>query len=175
MQRSERSAQALLRDFDIEEPPVPVEHIARSLGVHLQFVPYDDEMSGMLYRDKERRVTVMGINSFHASTRQRFSIAHELGHLQLHTQRLMFVDKLFRVNTSSQEAGSGRRLEEIEANSFAAALLMPEHFIDEALRGHTSQGDPLDEDVLLRDLAKRFEVSHEAMRYRLTNLGQLIP
>lgn len=175
MQRSERGAQDLLKHFNVQEPPVPVEQMARALGVQLQFVPYDDEMSGMLYRDKERGVTVMGINSFHPHTRQRFSIAHELGHLKLHTQRLMFVDKLFRVATTPTEMDWVRRREEVEANGFAAALLMPEHFIDAALRRHVDQGGSVNGDAMLHDLARRFEVSSEAMQYRLTNLGRLIP
>lgn len=175
MQRSERGAQELLSRFNVEEPPVPVEQLAEALGVQLQFVPYDDEMSGMLYRDKERGATVIGINSFHAPTRQRFSIGHELGHLMLHTQRLMFVDKLFRVARASAETDVAHRREEIEANSFAAALLMPEQFIDEALRRYSTQGSSLEGESLLRDLARRFEVSPEAMQYRLTNLGRFIP
>jgi Zn-dependent peptidase ImmA (M78 family) len=175
MQRSERRAQGVLARFGIQEPPVAVEKIARLLGAQLQFVPYDDEMSGMLYRDKETDVVVIGINSFHASTRQRFSIAHEIGHLELHKQRLMFVDRLFRVSTPSPDSGWGSRQEEIEANGFAAALLMPEQFIDAAMLRQLKPNEPLDGDEFLQDLASRFDVSVEAMRYRLTNLGRLIP
>jgi Zn-dependent peptidase ImmA (M78 family) len=175
MQRSERGAQELLSRFDIQEPPVPVEQMAEALGVQLQFVPYENEMSGMLYRDKEREATVIGINSFHAPTRQRFSIGHELGHLMLHTQRLMFVDKLFRVASAPAETDVAHRREEIEANSFAAALLMPEQFIDDALHRYVARGSGLEGEDLLRDLARRFAVSPEAMQYRLTNLGRLIP
>ncbi|WP_301176672.1 ImmA/IrrE family metallo-endopeptidase [Actinomadura geliboluensis] len=41
-----------------------------------------DDVSGMLVREPTR--TVIGINQGHAATRQRFPVAHEIGHLQLH-------------------------------------------------------------------------------------------
>jgi Zn-dependent peptidase ImmA (M78 family) len=175
MLKSERYAQAVLTRFDIREPPVDVEGIVKQLDAQLRFVPYDDEMSGMLYRDRESRVTIIGINSSHASTRQRFSIAHEIGHLEMHKQRLMFVDKLFRVSTPRTDADWTTRQEEIEANGFAASLLMPESFIEAAMRRERQRPSPLEGDELVRDLARRFDVSAEAMGYRLANLGWLIP
>lgn len=56
--------------------------------------------------------------------RQRFSIAHELGHLELHRQEIVFPCDTARINDwASLTAGDSL---EQEANEFAASLLLPE-------------------------------------------------
>jgi Zn-dependent peptidase ImmA (M78 family) len=57
---------------------------------------------------------------------------------------------------------------EIEANQFAASLLMPAKLV----RAHAARfgKGPLLEDEV-RHLAREFEVSEQAMTIRLTNLG----
>lgn len=57
--------------------------------------------------------------------------------------------------------------QEIEANQFAASLLMPVGFIRKDISRQTRQT----ESVLVARLAKKYEVSEQAMRYRLVNLG----
>ena len=56
-------------------------------------------------------------------------------------------------------------MEEIEANFFAASLLMPERFLD-------ADGgvDAIDDDAMVSDLAARYQVSPQAMSLRLANL-----
>ena len=58
--------------------------------------------------------------------------------------------------------------EEVEANRFAAALLMPQEMVVQAVTG--ASRDP---DELVRSLARSFKVSEAAMGYRLINLGVL--
>jgi Zn-dependent peptidase ImmA (M78 family) len=57
---------------------------------------------------------------------QRFTIAHELGHLLLHDGIEVRVDKHFRVNLRSSESSKAEDVEEI---AFAAELLMPRDFL----------------------------------------------
>jgi len=59
---------------------------------------------------------------------------------------------------------------EIDANQFAAELLMPKSFLLSDFSG--MKGDQ--EDIVVR-LAKRYKVSRQAMEYRLANLGLLVP
>lgn len=60
------------------------------------------------------------------SRRRRFSIAHELGHLELHKYRVAFpCDSESISNWPSEEIQQDL---EQEANEFAAALLLPERF-----------------------------------------------
>jgi Zn-dependent peptidase ImmA (M78 family) len=100
----------------------------------------------------------IGVNSKHSRTRQRFSMAHEFAHYQLHRKNLNGLEQGERILHRSDE----RNHLEYQANSFAAALLMPEdHFREEVRR---TRGD-------VTELAKRFGVSPLALRYRAKNLG----
>ena len=68
----------------------------------------------------------------------------------------------------ARNSSSGEKQREIQANSFAAALLMPKKLvineIDSYYRG------PHDNKDLVKHLSNRFEVSKNAMTYRLINL-----
>ena len=123
----------------------------------------------MLYRETAR--TLIGVNSTHPATRQRFTLAHEIAHLKLHEGQAVFIDHLVRVNWRD---GTSAR-EEVEANAFAAELLMPRKFMTQEIEraiGKTRQIAPEQPIVTLADT---FQVSQEAMRYRLINLGVLGP
>jgi len=63
--------------------------------------------------------------------------------------------------------------QEIGLNAFAAALLMPHDFIVEYVARVTKPGVVLSRDELIAELASGFDVSTEAMGYRLINLGIL--
>ncbi len=157
----------LLNQFEVCHPPVDVETIARGLGVRVKYTSFErDEVSGLLVRKGDE--VVLGVNREHPETRRRFTIAHEIGHFVLHMTRLIFVDEVvlhFRDRTS----GEGRDPEEIEANAFAAELLMPEHFIEEDM-------EELDvwDDEGIQELAQKYQVSTQSLIYRLNHLGYLL-
>lgn len=159
------SATALVRD--VEAAPVPIERIAKSLGVRVEYAPLDGELSGLAYiRDG---VSIIGVNSLHAAVRQRFTIAHELGHICLHQAELqaaVHVDKGSLRRDSISSEGSDPL--EIEANAFASELLMPQHILETVLAGKLVD---LEDDETIKTLAKRFRVSEAAMRYRLQPRG----
>jgi len=157
------SANALITESGIVATPVPVERIARRLGVKVRYAPLDGDLSGMAYIADG--VSIIGVNSLHPSTRQRFTLAHELGHVRLHADLLregVHLDHgtLRRDWISSQ--GTDER--EIEANAFASELLMPEQLMLAALSGRSID---LEDDDAIDILARRFRVSSSAMRYRL--------
>ena len=79
-----RKVNQLLEELEIDEPPVPVRKIARHCDARIVRVPGegDNDLSGFLYREGDQ--AVIGVNKDHAPVRQRFTIAHELGHLLLH-------------------------------------------------------------------------------------------
>jgi Zn-dependent peptidase ImmA (M78 family) len=151
----------LLNNCQISEPPIDVETIVHCLGIDLNYVKFEDEeISGVLI-NKEGHINI-GVNENHPHNRQRFTIAHEIGHYILHYDKPLFVDERFRDKTSSE----GKNPEEIDANTFAAELLMPEPFI----RGDMAQLKNWDEESI-RELAKKYQVSAESLVYRLSNLG----
>lgn len=172
MTRTERFAHQILQSHGVTAPPVPVEEIARQLGARLSFEHFGPDVSGMLFRDGDK--AVIGVNATHPKTRQRFTIAHEIGHLHLHKGRPMFVDRPVRVDRRDGNASLGIDPKEIEANSFAANLLMPEKMIVAAV-AHPSISRIDDMEEVIRRLASRFDVSIQAMEYRLANLGLVVP
>ena len=166
---SEQRAIAVLDELAITGAPVPVEDVARRLGAKVAYEAFEGDISGMLFRDDS--VAVIGVNSSHAETRQRFTVAHECGHLVLHEGTPMFIDRFVRVNWRSGESNR----EEQQANAFAAELLMPRRLIPEEIDRVTAKHGNVVPRQLAAELAKRFHVSTEAMTYRLTNLGILDP
>ena len=113
---------------------------------------------------------VIGVNSSHPETRQRFTIAHELGHVLLHKEESLHVDETASIRFRDEESSLATKSDEIEANQFAAELLMPEHLVTEEI-AKLPDADPED---AIPILAERFQVSEQAMTLRLNRLGLLV-
>lgn len=164
----EQQAQGLLARYGVAAIPVPVEAIARAAGIQVVRSPAAGQESGFLMRDGQR--VLIGLNSNDSPRRQRFTIAHELGHFELHTGRALIVDHTVRINKRDDVSSAATHPEEIQANAFAAALLMPETFIHSAVRRHINSG-VVTQAHLTKLLADDFDVSEQAMTWRLVNLG----
>ncbi|HWZ95140.1 MAG TPA: ImmA/IrrE family metallo-endopeptidase [Opitutaceae bacterium] len=165
-------AQAVLARLALKSPPTPVEKIAKALGAQVRFAPFDDELSGMIYI--KDGVPIIGVNSLHHPNRQRFTIAHELGHLELHRAMItsnVHVDKNFPALMRDSNSATGTEDNEIQANQFASELLMPSALIEQVLAG--KQFD-IDDDGPIEELAKKFRVSKQALQYRIRNRGRSI-
>jgi len=165
----EARAQRLLDEFKISTVPVMVDKVAKQLGAQLKFSPLDDELSGMVF--VKNGSPIIGINSLHHSNRQRFSIAHEIGHLVMHRDHIsntIHVDKQFSTSILRRDATSAAGTErlEIEANQFAAALLIPRATLEELFS--TPQLDIVD-DYPINEWAKIFKVSPATLEYRIKN------
>jgi Zn-dependent peptidase ImmA (M78 family) len=172
---AEAEARRVLAEHGIKTVPVPVERIAARLGASISHRPFEDGVSGMLFRGDDDGMKLIGVNSSHSSTRQRFTIAHEIGHLLLHKGRPMILDAPGRVNMRDSTSSQATDAEEIEANSFAAELLMPsERTVEEFRKRMSAKGDKKVERVVA-ELAKRFDVSPQAMQFRLVNLNLVLP
>ena len=161
----------LLKEHGIEERPVPVERIAHALGLVVRRSPAEDDLSGFLYRDRIAKTATIGINSTHHTNRQRFTLAHELGHFLLHEQDAIHVDRRFEIKLRNAKSSEGTDDEEKEANLFAAELLMPIGLI-EADIAKVEQLDLEDEESLIR-LAAVYGVSTQALIFRLAYLGHV--
>lgn len=168
------AAHELLVKAHVAEAPIPVERLARDVGALISYQPFEaQDISGLLYR-VAGMAPVIGVNSSNPKARQRFTIAHELGHLTLHSGHGLILERLIRLNFRDATSSTATDKEEIEANQFAAELLMPHSMLQRSL-GVLLQGRPLSDLELVRRLARRFEVSQSAMEYRLVSLGMLTP
>jgi Zn-dependent peptidase ImmA (M78 family) len=165
----ETLVEGLLATYKITEAPVPVERIAKAKGARVFHQSLEDDVSGFLYRDKDQ--TVIGVNTHHASVRQNFTTAHELGHLFLHDQDELHVDHDFRMRLRDDVSSLGTDQDEREANFFAASLLMPRRFLEEDLES-VHYVNLLDDDFL-DELARKYGVSVQALVIRLKNLSYI--
>jgi Zn-dependent peptidase ImmA (M78 family) len=159
----------LLAKSGVSEAPVPVAKIAKAKGARIFFDSLEGDLSGFLYRDTKQ--AVIGVNTRHHSVRQNFTIGHELGHLLLHDQEQLHVDREFRVRLRNDESSKGTDESEREANLFAASLLMPKKFLEKDL-AKEDYVDLLD-DELLHTLGRKYGVSTQALVNRLKNLGYI--
>jgi Zn-dependent peptidase ImmA (M78 family) len=160
-----QAADKVLQQMGIVEPPVPVERIVRQLGAQLRYEPFEGELSGMFFRKNGE--AIIGVNSLHPKVRQRFTIAHELGHLVLHDQDKFHVDRSFPVLL--RDGASSRAVDQFEvaANGFAAELLMPLVMLQRDFR---KEALDFADDEAARRLADRYNVSLQAMVIRLSYL-----
>lgn len=163
----ERKANKLLHKSGINTPFVPVENITKSLGFQLKLEAFEDEFSGCIIR-KNKQV-IIGVNLTHSENRRRFTIAHEIGHYFLHEGKDTWdTNQSFKVNMRGSQTKNDPQ--ELEANFFAASLLMPANFLAADLEG---QRLDIVNDRTLDQLAKRYKVSTQALIRRLAYLGHL--
>lgn len=143
--------------------PVQPEAFARGLGYEIKTISnidLDPENRGYSgYAKIENGRKIIAVNRSEHPNRQRFTIAHEIGHHLLgHTQS----GRCLRDNPNNYSSRVGNSIE-AEANEFAAQLIMPE----EAVRVLIERRGLTD----VRELATAFSVSEAAMYFRLKNLG----
>lgn len=138
--------------------PVDVDAIAEQVGVRVRYAPYLEggrDISGRF--DMINGQAICSVRTTDTETRQRFTLAHELGHFVLgHGGG-------FRDNEISLSGHFDYR--EVEANAFAAELLMPKIAVDHLIEKENIKN--------VDELAEWFNVSSQAMHYRLLNLGWL--
>ena len=161
-----------LPDFSGAHTAEEIERVAERARQHwgLGWGPIDNmvrvvERAGVVvafFHDASREVDALSIsarrpiivrNDLKASPfRQRFDIAHELGHLLMHEGHV-----------------TGDRQSETEANRFASAFLLPRSTF---LKAFPRRGSRLDW-AGLSDLKMQFQVSKAAILYRARSLGAL--
>lgn len=173
--QAEQTAERLLVEHGhTATVPVPVEAIAKELGVAIRREHFDaPDVSGVLIREPGQ-TPVIGVNTATVAVRQRFTVAHELGHFLLHQGKRLVLDRAVRVNFRDNASSLATDAEEIEANAFAASLLMPSGLVLAELHKQL-RGRPCSDSELVERLATRFKVSRSAMEFRLINLGHLTP
>jgi Zn-dependent peptidase ImmA (M78 family) len=164
-----RQAEALVQRLGIAEPPVNVTRVAEALGIHVVQTTLGDDISGLLITKDD--VTTICVEKSHHLVRRRFTIAHEIGHHYLRHQfepgDHVHVDRGALVSMRSARSAEGTDQREVEANQFAACLLMPRSLVQAEIERH---GGVVSE-LLIEDLASKFKVSERAMTIRLGTLG----
>lgn len=150
--RRRATADHLLRHFAIVSPPVDVERLAKDLGATIVPVP-NPGWSGAIETLPDGRATIW-YASDESSNRRRFTIAHELGHMMLQPTGGPY----------HRDASFSGTPQELEANAFAADLLMPLWMLEPLVVRYGAD---------VPRLARIFGVSEPAMGVRLNTLAGL--
>ncbi|MBM3239954.1 ImmA/IrrE family metallo-endopeptidase [Candidatus Poribacteria bacterium] len=123
-------------------------------------------LSGLLLVGSSvKEIWVSAAEAERSQGRERFTIAHELGHFLLHSDESTSASIFFACREKdihSTVSNRNRRGKESEANRFAAELLMPERLVEQLAQRWKAS---------IPKMAHRFDVSAEAMGIRLTQLG----
>lgn len=153
---AERVGSAL--EADVQDLPVGLgecaSHIEDLLGIDIAIEPLPRGLDGLSICRGDFRLAL--ISSGIPGTRQRFTLAHEVAHLLFGDSEELRVD---------ENVTGHKTTEEIRANAFAAALLMPR----EALRRAVPHGKVTE--TIVADLLTRYGVSQQSLAYRLHNIG----
>lgn len=156
----EKRANEILQQHGLFSLPIDPVKLANKEGIKVHNASFsEDGVSGMVAR-RGPNITML-VNQSDPPYRKRFSIAHELGHHFLHlAEDGEIVTKkidLFRVCIKPDDERDDQKRKDVEANQFAAALLMPESLVKQIY----------EETKNLTEMSQIFNVSEEAMGIRL--------
>ncbi|PIP15294.1 hypothetical protein COX47_00420 [Candidatus Roizmanbacteria bacterium CG23_combo_of_CG06-09_8_20_14_all_35_49] len=141
-----KKARLLLEEANIKQPPIIlntiIQHLKKTQPLSVQKWSFGDQTDGIQVTVGEK--AVIGYNDDKHHNRKRFTVAHEIGHLILgHTQQNYDLEN--------------KSIDDTEANQFAAELLMPLEMLKNDIKIIKN----------VKDLAKKYVVSEEAMWIRL--------
>ena len=127
-------------------------------------------VSGYLMAENNKPVIVL--NAEENTRRQRFTLAHELGHLILHWQwlpgeQINLEDGIFEVSFRKNDIQSytpEENLREEDANTFAGEFLIPVEEVEKLSK------EIVDKTKLAKELYKKFNVSYPCASVRVANL-----
>jgi Zn-dependent peptidase ImmA (M78 family)/transcriptional regulator with XRE-family HTH domain len=134
------------------------EYVEENLGIDVAFEPLDPGLDGMSLVRGDFKLALIG--SGVSATRQRFTTGHEVCHVLAGDSQSLKIDRNVTGTTADDE---------VRANAFSAAFLMPRQAMVEATEGRV-----IDEG-LIADLLGRFRVSLDALAIRLRHCDLIDP
>lgn len=148
-QKAQDQAEKVLRENYVLEVPVPIGEVCERYGLTVLLANTNQqENSGVL--DFEGKLIY--INKLDSNFRQRFTVAHELGHFLMHKE----LGKK-HIERKSPIAGEKPWYEK-EADAFAAHLLVPLEFLKQ------------DCCLPLSDISQKYKVSFDVIGYQMNRL-----
>lgn len=144
-------------------PPVDVKGLASNLGLtYVEKDMHPVESGGIRFDGLQY---VISVNNKETPQRKRFTTAHEIAHYLLHRDILKqrgHMDRLFDKAAYHNPADPFTRAQEVQANRYAASLLMPKFAILKEIDSGNNT---------ITGLSETFDVSKASMRFRIDNLG----
>jgi Zn-dependent peptidase ImmA (M78 family) len=152
-------ARQICQYLNIEDPSdIDIEAIAMEKGAIITYRALKGAEGRLVVRNSTGLITVK--ESIPELGKKRFVMAHELGHFELHRTKFPFV------NCSDDDFSEWLNSKpfEVEANYFAAELLMPENIFKKKIEGKLLSKSLLD------SLCKEFQTSLTATSLRFVSL-----
>jgi len=163
---------------------IDMEELMQVHNIYYTAKKLPDNISGASMTTENGKQVIV-VDKYQPDTRKKFTIAHELGHLLLkHDTALNTQDKGMintqqkQLNTPSQilfrndKTSEGSDWREVEANHFAASLLMPREILNREIHKlMQKKPKPYLSEPDVCELANIFEVSPISMSIRLSRLG----
>lgn len=148
-------ARKILKDYKITEPPVDLKVVLKKKGYeYIEVDNFLDKVDALFLKNENDGKTYAAVNSNHHPHRQRFSLAHELGHILLNHD-LNYYRPYISIDEPPTEKThtDAEAAFETEANNFAGELLVPLAMLKVEFK-KTNE---------LQQLSKKFWVSQEVM------------
>lgn len=162
-----------------------LERYLEEIGIEIFYSNGLENADGYLRINKESKKPRIVVKTPQFQPRQRFTMAHELGHLIWHYRYLPWKsDEWFEKNTNNDlnngimdvktfrggDYNGPELIKEREANEFAAAFLMPESKILSLATDYKSQHGKISKDQLIDLVTSKFGVSRPAAARRIERL-----
>lgn len=153
------SVELILKNLGITEPyEIDLEAIAWTFGIRIRYRPLEG-CEALIAGYGDQGIIIVNDNS--SPRRQRFSIAHELGHWEYHRGRWLECQA-----DEARQMGDRQSLAEREADKYAADMLMPHYLFKPIIRNNNN----LTFDLIKR-LADLFNTSITSTAIRIIEGG----
>lgn len=127
-----------------------------TLDIQVSLEPLGSGLDGLGMCSEQLKLVMVSTKT--VAARQRWTLAHEIGHVLLGDTQDLFVDENIWERTPI----------ETRANAFAAAFLMPAELLSAAWGNAVAPNE-----ALVAELLERFGVSLDALAFRLHNVGKV--
>ena len=157
----QKAKEVLDENWD-QKLPVDIKSICRASGVNTYMRLLPDNLSGMIVKHSDQDDADAFIDEGEPEVRQRFTLAHELGHFIERTQVAQDGEFGFKEIRSNAPGKAAYFPHEFFADEFAGSVLMPEKKVKEFQ----------DKKMGIDEMAEQFQVSVAAVKQRIKSLKE---
>lgn len=159
LNKSKKEADYILKNNYITEPPIDIKELVGNYDLVIKYAKFPENMANVCgFLDIVNKEIYVNVED--SPYRQNFTIAHELGHWIMHKEMIAKDPSAYKV-LMRQPIGGEKDYREIEANAFAANLLVPTEMLKVCKKANLSS----------QEMVNIFGVSSSVIGFRLKNEG----
>jgi Zn-dependent peptidase ImmA (M78 family) len=157
-------ANLIIEKEGINNFPIDIDAIARKYA-NIRYIDIPFDFDGITLKERKKRPQII-INTTKSIERQRFTLAHELGHIIIPWHIGIILDK--NIHADDYYEDHEYKGMEVEANQFAAELLLPTEFLKDYISKTFNPG-ATDIGPFIENLASRAHTSLIATTLKVFN------